>query len=324
MLTAPFPYFGGKRKVAAEVWQKFGAVNNYVEPFAGSLAVLLQRPDYGNIETVNDINGFITNFWRATKIAPDQVAKACDWPVNELDLHARNNSLSSQYDCLVENLRRDPEFFEPEIAGWWVWGQCAWIGDDWAAKLESKKRISTHKTRTLRLPATHKKGINSRPHLGRGAGINSVSMRENLLKVFRRLSNRLRHTRVCCGDWKRVCSYSTLDFHGLTGVFFDPPYSIKNRKKCYLHDSRTVAKDVAAWCIENQDNPKLRIALCGYEGEHELPGWECFAWSTNGGYGNQAGNQNRHRERIWFSPNCLKKEKVKQEEFHFAAEVNNV
>lgn len=44
-LKAPFPWFGGKRKVAKEVWQRFGNVKNYVEPFFGSGAVLLGRPD---------------------------------------------------------------------------------------------------------------------------------------------------------------------------------------------------------------------------------------------------------------------------------------
>jgi site-specific DNA-adenine methylase len=39
-LTAPFPWFGGKRKVAAEVWSRFGRVENYVEPFFGSGAVV--------------------------------------------------------------------------------------------------------------------------------------------------------------------------------------------------------------------------------------------------------------------------------------------
>lgn len=44
MLRAPFPWFGGKRKVAEEVWRRFGRVENYVEPFFGSGAVLLGRP----------------------------------------------------------------------------------------------------------------------------------------------------------------------------------------------------------------------------------------------------------------------------------------
>lgn len=64
------------------------------------------------------------------------------------------------------------------------------------------------------------------------------------------------------------------------------------------------------WAIEQGSNPDMRIALCGYEGEHELPvGWECLEWQAQGGYANQrksgAGYENRLRERIWFSPHCL-------------------
>ncbi len=43
-LKAPFPWFGGKSRVAHLVWERFGDVGNYVEPFAGSLATLLGRP----------------------------------------------------------------------------------------------------------------------------------------------------------------------------------------------------------------------------------------------------------------------------------------
>ena len=34
-LKAPFPWFGGKSRVAHLVWQRFGDVANYVEPFFG-------------------------------------------------------------------------------------------------------------------------------------------------------------------------------------------------------------------------------------------------------------------------------------------------
>ena len=43
MLKAPFPWFGGKSRVADIVWDRFGKVDNYVEPFFGSGAVLLAR-----------------------------------------------------------------------------------------------------------------------------------------------------------------------------------------------------------------------------------------------------------------------------------------
>ena len=68
----------------------------------------------------------------------------------------------------------------------------------------------------------------------------------------------------------------------------------------WAHDS------AAAWCLKMGDNPNLRIALCGYGGDYDLPGWSVeFGKATNGGYGNGAGNDNQRRERIWFSPHCV-------------------
>ena len=75
MIDAPFIWFGGKRRVAPEVWARFGNVHNYVEPFFGSGAVLFGRPEIGNIETINDLDGFVSNFWRAVKLSPDETAE---------------------------------------------------------------------------------------------------------------------------------------------------------------------------------------------------------------------------------------------------------
>ena len=44
-LKAPFPYHGAKHRHATDVWQRFGKVSVYAEPFAGTLAVLLNRPE---------------------------------------------------------------------------------------------------------------------------------------------------------------------------------------------------------------------------------------------------------------------------------------
>ena len=80
----PVTYFGGKRRVAGLVWPRFGDVVNYVEPFFGSGAMLLNRPmPFSGPETVNDADGFISNFWRAVVADPEGVAHAADWPVNE-------------------------------------------------------------------------------------------------------------------------------------------------------------------------------------------------------------------------------------------------
>jgi hypothetical protein len=140
---------------------------------------------------------------------------------------------------------------------------------------------------------------------------------------FEELAARLRRVRVCCGDWKRVTGPSVTVKHGVCGIFLDPPYDMRvvsdatsGRKdgaapsdKLYACHDNDVSADVRAWAIENGHNPFLRIALCGYEGEHSMPDdWACVPWKAHGGYGSQrggSGNDNATRERIWFSPHCL-------------------
>ena len=72
---APFPWFGGKSTVAGLVWPRFGDVPNYVEPFFGSGAVLLGRPNAPKTETINDLDGLVANFWRAIQRDPDETAR---------------------------------------------------------------------------------------------------------------------------------------------------------------------------------------------------------------------------------------------------------
>jgi hypothetical protein len=82
-LKAPFPYFGGKKSVASLIWARLGDVDNYIEPFCGSAAVLIGRPSRPRIETINDVDCYVANFWRATSTDPMTVAIHADWPVNE-------------------------------------------------------------------------------------------------------------------------------------------------------------------------------------------------------------------------------------------------
>src|ERR1019366_1692903 len=113
-LPSPFPYFGGKRKVAAQVWQRFGKVQNYVEPFAGSAAALFARPlPFSGNETINDVDGMVANFWRAVKLHPEETAEHADNPVNENDLHARHAWLVGQKETIAPRLEGDPEWCEP-------------------------------------------------------------------------------------------------------------------------------------------------------------------------------------------------------------------
>jgi len=322
-LQAPFPWFGGKSKVAQLVWERFGNVPNYVEPFFGSGAVLLGRPTFPHTETVNDRDCFIANFWRALQAQPEEVARYADNPVNEADQHARHLWLIQQTDW-AERMKTDPDYFDVKIAGWWVWGQCVWIGSGWCSGLRQLPHLGdagmgVHRQRPHLGDAG--KGVHrQRPHLG-DAGMGGIASdltsgtlsRAHLIAYMTELANRLRCVRVCCGDWSRICGPSPTVKHGITGVFLDPPYSddAERTEGLYSAEDLSVAKEVREWALEWGEDPRMRIALCGYEGEHVFPEtWECVHWKARGGYGSQGdddgvGRLNCGRERIWFSPHCL-------------------
>lgn len=208
MLTSlhktPFPWFGGKSDAAEHVWSALGDVPHYVEPFAGSLAVLLMRPHPCNrtyySETVNDADGLLVNAWRAIALHPDATAEAASWPVSEADLHARHLALVRwRAEHEVERLMGDPAFCNPVLAGWWLWGQSSWIGSGWCSgkgawSVGADGRIVKRKGGDVHRKLPHLgddgKGVNHAgtrepgvarqlPHLGNdGKGVNRPQVRE--------------------------------------------------------------------------------------------------------------------------------------------------
>ena len=344
LLRAPFPWFGGKSRAAQLIWQRLGEVSNYVEPFAGSLAVLLGRPTEPRVETVNDLDAMVANFWRAVQAAPAEVAQHADWPVSEPDLHARHRWLVAQLPAHRERALSDPDYFDVKIAGWWVWGLSQWIGGGWCADYicwgddkdpEKRRPACTGNTGGMGVHAVSLSGTPSRrrPRLGAtgsggaGTGVFRKSAGqlprchgaggtgthgprvEAIREWFAVLQQRLRRVRVCCGDWQRVMGPSVIYGSSSTGIVLDPPYSHSERDCGLYAVESNVSAEVRRWAIEHGDDPRLRIALCGYEGEHDMPpSWGCEAWMPVGGYGLQGSNRaraNRLRERVWFSPHCL-------------------
>jgi DNA adenine methylase len=174
-LKAPFPWFGGKSRAADLIWRRLGDVDTYNEPFAGSLAVLLGRPNAPRVETVNDLDAYLANFWRALQRDPEGVAYWADFPVNETDLHARHQWLvrSKKARAEMERVKRDPDYFNAKIAGWWVWGQCLWIGSGWCQRPDWTGRgVGAAANRGIHAPGLDQK----RPKLydSGGAGVNRI------------------------------------------------------------------------------------------------------------------------------------------------------
>lgn len=72
-MNAIFKYPGSKWRIAKWIIRFFPAHHSYLEPFAGSLAVLMNKPR-SHIETVNDLDGNIVNLFRWIRDNPEKLA----------------------------------------------------------------------------------------------------------------------------------------------------------------------------------------------------------------------------------------------------------
>ena len=313
-LAAPFPYFGGKRRAAPLVWRALGDPAGYVEPFAGSAAVLLARTLKGRrVETLNDADGWLVNAWRAIRLAPDDVAEHAFGPVTEIDYHARLAWLQERRDAeLVAWLEGNPEAHDPKAAGWWLYVLACGIGDPFGPG--PWRVVDGHLRDTRELPhlGDAGRGVNRElPHLGdAGRGVNRElphlgdAGQGALTLYMRRLAERLSRVRITCGDWQRVVKPSVLRSgsggDGGRAVFLDPPYATSGDLYAHRED---VGEAVRTWC--RTASPDLRIVLCGYDDEHDSLGWRSIEGRSGGGAGYSTRTDNGRRERLWLSPACF-------------------
>lgn len=279
----PFSWFGGKRLVAANVWQRFGIVDSYIEPFAGGCAVGLANPNWRLLkrEVYNDKDGLLINCWRAIKSDPARVWFYANRPRSHIELRAWWRKIHQELtEPLERQLENDPEYYDVKIAGIWLWGVCASIGNRFVLPAEPP---------TVSVDAS---GI----------------LRRNNEQWLELLAERLQTAIFVNRDWKSAIwepkSTATV------GIFLDPPYVDPTVDIARLYrKAQPLQDEVLEWCKQQGNLKKYRIAVCGYNEYDELAhyGWEKFQWTAIGGWKNRAraGNRNRHRETIWFSPHCL-------------------
>jgi len=328
-LRAPFPYFGGKRDVVELTWSRFGSVKQYIEPFCGSLAMLLGAKEAASLEVANDINGFIANFWRAVKHQPAEVARWADYPVSHIDLGARHVWLLGQRARIGAELQDPNAPGDAQVAGWWLWGQCCWIGSgwcDWARQDSSRgqrRQGDSGDTVTAgaiglgKIPHASNAGrgiqaIGKIPHASdAGRGIQAIgkiphasdpgmgsmltSSGATAWEWLHKIAARLERVRLTHGSWERCLNshYGGPE----TAIYLDPPY----RSYESLYGCAGVADAVEVWAKEHAD---LRVALCGHIGDYpSLSDWQLVPWTRK--RLTYSGGETTDKEAIWFSPACL-------------------
>lgn len=95
-IKALAPWFGSKRSIVDQVVPHFGEHHTYWEPFCGSMAVLLSKPECKQ-ETVNDLHGDLLNLARV--IAHPMLVLELDWQLRRTLVHEQ------LYRETVERLR---------------------------------------------------------------------------------------------------------------------------------------------------------------------------------------------------------------------------
>lgn len=137
-LLPPFPYFGGKQSLAEQIVSQFPHHKRYVEPFAGSLAVLLAKPPEP-IEIVNDVDSRLVQFWRTLRERGEELERVC-----ALTPHSREEYLAAREGPLpeddLENARQLWVLYTQSVSG-------SYTGSGWRSPGTTRKSHGQHISR---------------------------------------------------------------------------------------------------------------------------------------------------------------------------------
>jgi len=293
-----FPYFGSKGRAAALVWEALGDPDLYLEPFAGSLAVLLARPSVPRVEVAVDTDGLIVNFYRTLRSDPGALLDAVPLPVAEVDVWAAQVRLIERAEGLTEHLRTSPYYFNAPLAGLWWYGVSSWLGSGFPGRRPARQR--PHIDRSLK--GLHARGMHDDRVLSVAARLaNVVLLADDWQEGWLRVFGGARNPDSVIDRWAKH------DPPGSVGVFLDPPYArvtAGSARSGGLYrrewDADMTAR-LRAWCVDHTEMPHVSVVLAGYDDEYELPGWNGVEWHAPNGYA-QEGNARRHREVLLMNP----------------------
>lgn len=194
------PWFGGKRTMAPTIIRQLGKHSAYWEPFCGSMAVLLSKPESSH-ETVNDLHGDLINLARV--IADDHLYAQLYSRAYRVwcDEHRREESLEALRDA-KDPLDRALHYFVVN-----------WFGRNGFSGTVGSDRSSF--------------AVRWTPNGGHGgqrfaSAVNSIPA----------WHERLRRVTILQRDAFEIIE--KIDDHPRVAIYCDPPYMVKAAK--YEHD----------------------------------------------------------------------------------------
>lgn len=263
MTSPPFAYFGGKATLADRIIAVLPEHRHYVEPFAGSLAVLLAKPPTA-METVNDLDGHIMTFWRVLRDHPKDLARAC-----YLTPHSRAEHLAA-YD--LEDL--DDEI---EVA------RRIWV------------RLTQGRGGTLRRTGWR--------HFQNPGTRSSTSMPDYLEAYVARMApavDRLRLVSLECRPAIEVVS--SYGRHPEVCLYVDPPYLGSTRSVSSRYHTEMASADEHRELAAELHRCAAAVVISGYPSrlyDDLYPEWHRIEFDAFTGQANLTGAEGRRTEVIW-------------------------
>ena len=219
-----FNYLGSKYSILPWLLPMLPECNHYVSVFGGSAADLINR-DPSPIETFNDLNHLVVNFFKVLREHPDQIIQQLE--LTPHSKHEYDQAWDSKYDTPIEKARKF--YIRTQQSIFAAGGQDKMKG--WSASIkQSRVSISEATNRWIR----------------------SIS---NLYEV----AERLKGVQIECRDFRFILKY--YDDPG-TLFYCDPPYTAEHRSNSkYTFEFRNQDHiDLHYWA----SRAKGKVAISGY------------------------------------------------------------
>lgn len=276
-MKPPFAYYGGKTNIAADIVRLLPAHQHYVEPYAGSLAVLLAKPP-SRMETVNDLDGLIMTFWRVLRDRPDDLMRVCALtPHSRAEYRASAEGVVGNREAArLVRVDEVDEVDEVELARR-VWCSLA------------QGRGGSLRTTGWR----HFQDPGSRGPIGMPGYLGSYVER------MRSVAGRLAAVSLECKP--------AVELIGLYGrhpevlLYLDPPYlgTVRGSRQ-YLHEMSSESDHLEMLAAARASSAS--VVISGYDSElyaAELAGWFSTRIETYTGQGNHTESDDRRTEVLW-------------------------
>lgn len=295
---SPFPWFGGKQKLADDILALFPAHNVYVEVFGGGGSVILSKSP-STLDVYNDVDDGLVCFFQCLRDEPERLVALLELtPYSRSEWQRCRETWTDSSLDPVERARRWYVVASQSFGGMVAHGREGWGATLRAAGGPAGWKADRHP--------------NGERHHGRGWGgerlgrmhLSRAASTANRIDNIWRFVERMRLVQIENLDW-RAC-IDRYD-HADTLFYLDPPY-VPTTRRAGGYNHELTAEDHAdlVRCVLEMEGVAI---VSGYDHELYEPlvsrgGFTCHefsVWSTAGRRSEDAARDKRV-EVVWASP----------------------